>query len=134
MIFFNENFFQKDSDIFCHRKLTLKVRILQFLTTFTQLTTRLKNFLISWLLVLGLKEGKYLNQLFNFYLLVAGSPFFKHYKILKNVLSMNSTSSGLHYCKVAVKHSTDSFFSTCLFKSVSVCHHLHRKEIESLFF
>jgi hypothetical protein len=35
----------------------LKVRILPFLTTFTQLTERLKNFLRSWLLVLSLKEG-----------------------------------------------------------------------------
>ena len=35
----------------------MKVRILQFLTIFTQLTERLKNFLMSWLLVLGLKEG-----------------------------------------------------------------------------
>ena len=39
-------------------KLTLKVRILQFLTTFTQLTARLKNFLMGWLLILGLKEGQ----------------------------------------------------------------------------
>ena len=37
--------------------MTLKIRILQFLTTFTQLTARLKNFLRGWLLVLGLKEG-----------------------------------------------------------------------------
>ena len=36
--------------------MTLKVRILQFLNTFTQLTDRLKNFLMGWLLVLGLKE------------------------------------------------------------------------------
>jgi hypothetical protein len=36
--------------------LTLKVRILPFLTTFTQ-TARLKNFLRGWLLILGLKEG-----------------------------------------------------------------------------
>jgi hypothetical protein len=35
----------------------LKVRILPFLTTFIQLTTRLKNFLRGWLLVFGLKEG-----------------------------------------------------------------------------
>ena len=35
----------------------LKVRILPFLTTFTQLTARLKNFLSGWLLILGLKEG-----------------------------------------------------------------------------
>ena len=39
------------------RKLTLKVRISPFLTTFTQLTARLKNFLRGWLLVLSLKEG-----------------------------------------------------------------------------
>ena len=37
--------------------MTLKVRILPFLTTFTQLTARLKNFLRGWLLVLSLKEG-----------------------------------------------------------------------------
>ena len=35
----------------------LKVRILQFLTTFTQLTARLKNFLRDWLLALSIKEG-----------------------------------------------------------------------------
>ena len=44
-------------DNFWHKKLTLKVRILPFLTTFTQLTARLKNFLRGWLLVLSLKEG-----------------------------------------------------------------------------
>jgi hypothetical protein len=44
-------------DIFWHRKLTLKVRILPFLTTFAQLSARLKNFLGGWLLVLGIKEG-----------------------------------------------------------------------------
>ena len=37
--------------------MTLKVRILQLWTTFTQLITRLKNFLRGWLLVLDLKEG-----------------------------------------------------------------------------
>ena len=35
----------------------MKVRILQYLTTFTQLTARLENFLVDWLLVLGLKES-----------------------------------------------------------------------------
>ena len=35
----------------------LKVRILPFLTTFTQLAERLKNFFRGWLLILGLKEG-----------------------------------------------------------------------------
>ena len=35
----------------------MKVRFLQFLTTFTQLTARLKNFLLDWLLVLGLQES-----------------------------------------------------------------------------
>ena len=35
----------------------MKVRILSFLTTFTQLTARLKNFVMGWLLILGLKEG-----------------------------------------------------------------------------
>ena len=48
---------KNDSDNFWHRKLSLKVRIMQFMTTFTQLTARLKNFLRVWLLVLGLKEG-----------------------------------------------------------------------------
>ena len=42
MIFFNENFFWKDSDNFWHRQLTLKVGILQFLTTFIQVYTRPK--------------------------------------------------------------------------------------------
>jgi hypothetical protein len=37
--------------------MTLKVRILPFLTTFAQLSARLKNFLRGWLLVLGIKEG-----------------------------------------------------------------------------
>ena len=37
--------------------MTLKVRILPFLTTFVELSTRLKNFLGGWLLVLGIKEG-----------------------------------------------------------------------------
>ena len=37
--------------------MTLKVRILPFLTTFAQLSARLKNFLRGWLLVLGQKEG-----------------------------------------------------------------------------
>ena len=46
MIFFNEKKLEP-----------LNVRILQFLTTFTQLTTRLRNFLMGWLLVLGLKKG-----------------------------------------------------------------------------
>ena len=46
-----------DSDPFWHRKLTLKIRILHILTTFTQVTARLKTFLVGWLLVLGLKEG-----------------------------------------------------------------------------
>ena len=35
----------------------LKPLYVQFLTIFTQLTPRFKNFLIDWLLVLGLKEG-----------------------------------------------------------------------------
>ena len=44
------------SDLFLRRcTLTLKVRILQFLMTFIQVTARLKNFLIGWLLVMGLK-------------------------------------------------------------------------------
>ena len=36
--------------------MTLKVRILPFLTTFVQLSARLKTFLGGWLLVLGIKE------------------------------------------------------------------------------
>ena len=55
--FFYEIFFQKYSDIFWHRKLTLKVRILPFSTTFTQLTARIKNFLRGWWLILSLYEG-----------------------------------------------------------------------------
>ena len=39
-----------------HRKLTLKVGILSFSTTFTELTARLKNFLSGWRLPLGLIE------------------------------------------------------------------------------
>ena len=39
------------------KKLTLKIRILPFLTTFTQLTARLRNFLRGWFLNLGPKEG-----------------------------------------------------------------------------
>ena len=35
----------------------MKVRILPFLTTFTQLTARLKHFLRGWLLIFGLNEG-----------------------------------------------------------------------------
>ena len=35
----------------------MKVRILHILTTFTQVTARLKHFIVGWLLVLGLKEG-----------------------------------------------------------------------------
>ena len=34
----------------------LDVNILPFLTTFTQVTARLKNFLVGWLLIIGLKE------------------------------------------------------------------------------
>jgi hypothetical protein len=37
--------------------LLTSVRILPFLTTFIQLTARLKNFLMGWLLFSGLKEG-----------------------------------------------------------------------------
>ena len=55
IIFFNENFFRKIRIFFT--KLTLKARILTFLTTFAQLSARLKNFLGGWLLVLGLEEG-----------------------------------------------------------------------------
>ena len=45
LILFNEKKNWKDSDNFWHRKFTLKVKILQFLTTFTQLNTRSKIFL-----------------------------------------------------------------------------------------
>ena len=37
--------------------MTLKDKMLPFLTTFTQLAERLKNFFRGWLLILGLKEG-----------------------------------------------------------------------------
>ena len=51
-------FFRKIRIFFdIYRKLTLKDRILPFLTTFAQLSARLKNFLGRWLLVLGIKEG-----------------------------------------------------------------------------
>ena len=49
-----EKIFRKIRIIF---DIELKVRILPFLTTFTQLTTRFKNLLRDWLLILGLKEG-----------------------------------------------------------------------------
>ena len=39
------------------QKIDFKVRILPFLTTFAQLSARLKNFLGGRLLVLGIKEG-----------------------------------------------------------------------------
>ena len=50
---FSMNWFQS----FWFRKLTLKVRILPFFTTFTQLAARLKKIVTGWLLVLDLKEG-----------------------------------------------------------------------------
>ena len=37
--------------------MSLKVKILPFLTTFAYLRGKLKNFLGDWLLVLGIKEG-----------------------------------------------------------------------------
>ena len=49
-------FFRKFRIIFALEN-WLKVRILPFLTTFTQLTKRLNNFLRGWLLILDLKEG-----------------------------------------------------------------------------
>ena len=53
LILFNENVFWKDLDNFCHRKLTLKIKILQLLTMFTQLNARPKFFLG---LVIGLEH------------------------------------------------------------------------------
>ena len=53
MIFINEIFFRERFRSF----LNFEARILPFLTTFTQLTERLKKFLRDWLLVLGLNEG-----------------------------------------------------------------------------
>ena len=50
-------FFNRNNQIIFDIKLTLKVRILPFLTTFAQLSARLKNFLGGWLLVLGIEEG-----------------------------------------------------------------------------
>ena len=46
-----------DSDDFWHRKLTLKVRILQFSTPFTQVYTRPKKNLLGSSLAFTLKEG-----------------------------------------------------------------------------
>ena len=73
----------------------MKVRILPFLTTFAQLSARLKNFLGSWLLVLGIKEGLVecatvcvksvviLRNMFCFYFF---SPFFsKHNWLVENL-------------------------------------------------
>ena len=48
---------EKDSDNFWCRKLTLKVKILQFSTTFTQVYTRPKKKLIGSSLAFTLKEG-----------------------------------------------------------------------------
>ena len=48
---------RKIRKIFDIEKLTLKVRILAFSTTFTQVTASIKNFLVGWLLFWGLKEG-----------------------------------------------------------------------------
>ena len=50
-------FFRKFWILFGIKKLTLKVSILDILVTFTQVTVRLENFLVDWLLVLNLKEG-----------------------------------------------------------------------------
>ena len=53
----------------------LKVRILHILTTFTQVTARLKSFLLGRLLVLGLREG----------LIECATVYIKSEVILKNV-------------------------------------------------
>ena len=42
---------------FCEKKNTVKTRIIFDIENFTQLTLQLKNFLMGWFLVLGLKEG-----------------------------------------------------------------------------
>ena len=56
LIFFNEKKIWNDSDDFWHRKLTLKVRILQYFTAFMQVYSRPKLFLLGWLLALSIKE------------------------------------------------------------------------------
>ena len=67
--------------------MTLKVRNLQFLTTFTQLTARLKNFLMGWLLVLSLKEG----------LLECATVFIKSQVILSCMVLCKPTYSSLTF-------------------------------------
>ena len=56
IIFFYEKKFRKIPIIFDLEN-WLKVRILTFSTTFTQLTVRINNFFVGWLLFWGLKEG-----------------------------------------------------------------------------
>ena len=69
--------------------LTLKVRILPFVTTFTQLTARLKNFLMGWLLVLSLKEC----------LVECATVCVKSVVILKHMLS-NCTDINLYQAQI----------------------------------
>ena len=56
MIFFNKKKKRKIRTIF-DMKLTLKGRILQFLTMFTQLNAKSKKFLWGWLLASSIKDG-----------------------------------------------------------------------------
>ena len=60
--------------------MTLKVRILHIFTTFTQVTAILKNFLVGWGLVLGLKEG----------LVECATVCVKSWVILKKVAELDS--------------------------------------------
>ena len=56
LIFLNEKKLRKIRIIFDVENWRWKSEFLQFLTTFTQLSARPKNFLMEWLLVAGLKE------------------------------------------------------------------------------
>ena len=57
IVFFNDKIFAKVSDNFWCTKLTLKVRILQFSTTFTQVYTRPKQNLLGSSLAFTPNEG-----------------------------------------------------------------------------
>ena len=74
----------------------MKVRILPFLTTFAQLTARLKNFLRGWLLVFGPK-GRLGTLLLN-----EGIPRALRGKKLrlKNILKFPSKSEGINTLRI----------------------------------
>ena len=114
IIFFNGKRNYNDSGNFWRRKLSLKVRILWFLTTNTQLTTRLKNFLRGWLLVMGLKEGlvecatvyvKSVVIISNRVLLVYGEFTLCLTKIKNKLSNLNTRRNFLkmHQCAMAIE-------------------------------